>query len=206
MPPRTSSRTRSSAARAEAPSGSHEYRHVIASHGSLLTILWVVLLFLSLGIGLTLFVQKVRMDADGRSIAVLSQRVDELQRRVMLLSQPASPVATPTTAVGAPNVLPTNVSASGLLERGSLSPDGTKYAGYDVTTKGKIGIGVEILQTKQVKHIVIFNPNTESTGNGTTDESNLSVRWVDSNTIEYDLLVKKGGAWVKEVQTVNIFF
>lgn len=98
------------------------------------------------------------------------------------------------------------MSPSGALDRGSLSADGTRYAGYEDGVKGKIGIGVEIVATKQVKHIVIFDPRSESTGKGTPSESNMSVRWKDAQTIEYDVLVKKSGNWVKETQTVKIFF
>jgi len=183
-------------------------RRAVTYHASSITILWVVVLLMSIGIWLVLLVDMLRIDALERNNIILQIQVADLRLRLEPSLQ-APPVVAPTPAPT--TTLPTappsaSMSPSGALSRGSLSPDGTKYAGYNDTVKGKLGIAVEILETKKVRYIEIFNAITESTGKGTAFESAMSVRWKDDQVIEYDVLVKKGDGWVKETRTTKIFF
>lgn len=181
------------------------------------TMVWIVSFFMFLALWLVLFVHMVRLDRLEMALRETQQVVLQLeQARLANMPVPETgnilPASAPTTTEPEtissvpPAVSPDLASPSGLLHRGSWNSDVTRYAGYDETTKGKIGIGVEIPATKQVKHIVIFNAVSESTGKGMPEESSMSVRFKDDHTIEYDVLVKKSGQWVKDTQTVQIYF
>lgn len=190
-------------------SSTSDMRRAVTYHASSITILWVVVLLMSIGIWLVLLVDMLRIDALERNNIILQIQVADLRLRLEPSQQAAPPVVAPAPAPT--TTLPTappsaSMSPSGALSRGSLSPDGTKYAGYNDTVKGKLGIAVEVLETKRVRYIEIFNAITESTGKGTEFESAMSVRWKDAQTIEYDVLVKKGDSWVKETRTTKIFF
>ncbi len=214
MPPRTSRRASSSAASVV------EKKSVVTSASvccrPTVTIIWIVSFFMFLALWLVLFVHMVRLERLEVALQQTQQVVLQLeQSRLLSMPSPeakdlvavvAGSLTASTTPAVAASSIDSLVSPSGLLHRGSWNSDSTRYAGYDETTKGKIGIGVEIPATKQVKHIVIFNAFSESTGKALPQESDMSVRWKDDSTIEYDVLVKKGGAWVKETQTVQIYF
>ena len=202
MPPRTSApRRRSTSSRPTPSVVSHDSRKTVASHGSSITILWVLMVCMCTAVWLVLLVTMLRIDQIEAILnASLAQQAVTQQEILPVADSAVNGVA------AVPLPVSSSVSASGLLDRGSLSADGTKYAGYDSVTKGKIGIGVELTATKQVKHIVIFDTRSEATGKGTPSEADLSVRWKDAKTVEYDLLVKKGSQWVKETQSVKIFF
>lgn len=184
-------------------------KSVVSYHATIVTILWVSVLFLSVGFGLTMLQMAIRLDvlenqaiASNTQISEMSALLATVQRQASQMNTLPTKTGTPTsTAVTAPTASP-----SGVLQRGNLSPDGTKYAGYDTTTKGKMGIGVEVLGDPRIRHIVIFNPLTESFGNGTPSDALMSVRWKDNKTIEYDVLVKTNGQWVKQTQTTEIYF
>jgi hypothetical protein len=165
-----------------------------------------------LGISLALLAFVARMERIEARMAVLNASLTEL-----ITAKPIAPtdlkplpvegMPTAPTVPSAPAAPVTSAaSPSGVLKRGSLSPDGTKYAGYEETTKGKIGIAVETVSGGRVRYIVIFNPFTESTGAGAPSASEMSVRWVDNQTIEYDVLVTRNGNQTKETEQVRIFF
>lgn len=186
-------------------------KRAVTYHASAITVLWVVVLFFSLGLGLTLLVQSVRLDATERGQQFLAQRVAALEQEVIAIK--GQIMATKGTETAPSSVPPTTkpptsatASPSGTLTRGSLSPDGTKYAGYDDVTKGKLGIGVEVIGETRIRHVVLFNTKAETSGTGTGSEPMLSVRWLDNQTIEYDVLALKSGTWSKETRTVKIFF
>lgn len=123
-------------------------------------------------------------------------------------SVPQAPGAVPATPPSVGGTTPAS-SPSGILSRGSLSSDGSKFAGYEDVKVGKKGIAVELLKdttsARKERYIVIFNALTESTGVGTAFEKEMSVRWKDAKTIEYDVLVKVKGEWKKETREVQIF-
>jgi len=199
-------------------------KRAIAYHAAMITALWVVVLFMCLGVWLVLLVNMLRLDAVEKRLTSLEHQLSNNQvLNVLAPMIPTTPLgalpsagATTTPPAGSPtNTAPTptptptagaTTSPSGALDRGSLSPDGTKFAGYNDTVKGKIGIAVELVSTGKVKYIVLFSPFSESTGKGTPQEGNLSVRWKDNSTIEYDELVKQGSDWVKQTNTVKIYF
>jgi hypothetical protein len=202
MPIRTS---RSSSATADT-------KRAIAYHAAAITILWVVVLFMCLAGWLVMCVSILRIDALEKQVAMLSQQVEKGQMLNVLTpivpAAPSQPAATTTQPAPLLPPAPTaaSLSPSGLLDRGALSDDGSRYAGYDDVTKGHVGVAVEIVATKQVKHIVIFSPFSQSTGKGTPQETDLSVRWKDASTIEYDYLAKQGTSWVKKTDSVKIYF
>lgn len=166
---------------------------------------------MSLGAFLTLLLDMARLDDAEYNVAMMNQRLMSLEAKAdkMALEKimPPTDALAPAPTGPATKLTGSSVtSPSGALNRGSLSPDGTKYAGYNDTVKGKIGLAVEIVATKKVKYIEILNTNIESTGAGTAMASTMSVRWVDNSTIEYDVLVTKNGAQVKETRTTRIYF
>lgn len=205
MPPRTS--------RTPKPSLDHSYyRRAVPHHASVITILWVVVLFFSLGGAMILLVQSARiailqnyLDAvvrqqivEAQSLRALSVDIDALNRTCVKIPSASAP-----TILGAP----TSASSSEILLRGAYSPDGKKLAGYDDVTSGKKGIGVRVVGETKVRHIVIFNPKTESSGAGTSYESSMSVRWKDNSHIDYDVLVKKAnGTQSVETRSIEIYF
>ena len=212
MPPRTSApRRRTTSHAASSPHSTpvtmtHQTRESIAHHGSSITILWVLMVCMSIAVWMVLLVTMLRLDQLEATLAdSLRQQVDSQQVTRPITDTLATLVAKDSTSTTSLS-LNGSVSPSGALDRGSLSADGTKYAGYDSIVKGKIGIGVEIPATKQVKHIVLFDTRSQSTGKGTPFEGMMSARWKDASTIEYDILVRKNGEWKKEVQSTKIFF
>ncbi len=215
MPPRTSRRTSSSPAAAVAEKKSVATSASVCCRPTV-TMIWIVSFFMFLALWLVLFVHMVRLERLEVALQQTQRLVLQLEQdRLVRMPLPTTndvvtavvdAVASASTTTATASSTDGVVSPGGLLHRGSWNSDATRYAGYDETTKGKIGIGVEIPATKQVKHIVIFNAFSESTGKGSPQESGMSVRWKDSSTIEYDVLVKKGGTWVKETQTVQIYF
>lgn len=211
MPPRTSAPRHRIAAsplasRRPVPlTISQDTRESIAHHGSSITILWVLMVCMSIAVWMVLLVTMIRLDQLEATIASSFRQQIALQEVTTSSPDSVAAVAAQPTATSS-LVATAIVSSSGALDRGTMSVDGTRYAGYDDLTKGKIGIGVEIIATKQVKHIVLFDTRSEATGQGTPSEGEMSVRWKDAKTVEYDVLVKKGAEWVKETQSVKIFF
>lgn len=156
-------------------------------------------------------------------ITNIQTQVDAIDTRLTNLESkgivPATSTTTPTavSSEGVPTeTLPASkpvvsnasqTSPSGALVRGSLSPDGTKFAGYDVVTSGKKGVAVQVIGETRIRHIVLFNPATESSGLGLPEESSMSVRWLDNKTIEYDIILKKAnGTQEKKVENVKVYF
>ena len=204
-------------------------RHVIGRQGAVITMLCIILACFAFAGALMLFQQSVRLSSLEQTQTTSSERdlqqVDSrlqgamqelsvLEQRMATQSpvmQAMTPPTTPTVPTNALPVSEPSSSPTGQLDRGMMSPDGSKYAGYEDTVKGKIGIAVEILSlnsttTHKIKYIVIFNPFTQSTGLNSPQGTGMSVRWKDNSTIEYDVLTKKGSSWVKETSTVKIFF
>ncbi len=201
MPPRT---LRSAASHADT-----YIKRAVVYHATAITVLWVVVLFFSFAMGLVLLVQSAQIAAleqalgSGSQTDQNAQAISQLQSNFAVLNRSCVklPSATTPTTLGAPT------SADAVLTRGAFSPDGKKYAGYDDVTVGKKGIGVRVGGEAKVRHILIFNPRTESSGVGTPDESTLSVRWTDNQNIDYDVLVKNAsGAQTKETRSVKIYF
>ena len=204
-------------------------KRAVTYHAAMITVLWVFGLFFAFAMSLTLLVETSRIDVLEQTQAALVQQAVSSQQALVdlqmkqsqggsLIPQAGVPaMATSTSAVVAPTTpgaVPTlpfagdsEMSPSGTLDRGALSPDGKRYAGYDDVTKGKLGIGVEILGDARIRHIVLFNPKTETSGAGTAEAATMSVRWTDSDTISYDVLVKAANGTQKvETRTVQIFF
>ncbi len=193
---------------------SKDYTRAIAYHSSSITIFWVLFLFLTLGFGLMTLGYYDKLNQQERNIAALNDELIKTQKSLISMQQKAvitksKPVEVSVTVVPetGTNQLPAaKVSETHApLERGALSPDGTKYAGYDDTTAGKLGIGVMTLADKRVRHIVLFNPKTENSG-AVISSSMYGVRWLDKNTIQYDVLVTSGAKAGKETRTVDIGF
>lgn len=204
MPPRTSRTPKSSL--------DHSYyRRAVPHHASVITILWVVLLFFSLGFAMILLIQSAR-------IAILQRYLDSVVRQQIIETQSLRSLSVDIDSLNrtcvkipsasAPTVLGAPTTAQGeTLTRGAYSPDGIKIAGYDDVTSGKKGIGVRVVGETRIRHVVIFNAKTESSGAGTSYESSMSVRWKDNSTIEYDVLVKKAdGTQSVEARSVQIYF
>ena len=173
-------------------------RRAVVYHATMITILWVLVLFLSLGFGISMLQSNVRLSMLEQQNAVQALRIEELS------NVPPQAIETPTTTSMATST--SEETTYGILNRGSLSADGSKYAGYDDTTVGKKGIGVQVIGETRVRHIVIFNTKTELSGNGTPSDAGMSVRWKDASTFEYDVLVVKGGTTVKETRESTIYF
>jgi len=194
-----------------------------------MTLIWVLITVLSLGFAWVMLVSYMRLDAQQRNVDALNRELYDSQMRLQWMQRslknfstddmtlpPSVPpmmgeTSTPDTMMQAPSATSVQADASGyagILTRGSYSPDGTKYAGYDDVTAGKIGLGVESFnENNKLRRVVLFNRYTESSGAGTPDESMLNVRWLDDSTIEYDVLVKKGdGSTSKETREIKIFF
>ncbi|MFZ2803706.1 MAG: hypothetical protein WA001_00625 [Patescibacteria group bacterium] len=203
---------------------SHDHKRAIAYHAAAITMLWVVVLLMSLGVWLVLLADMIRLDRLDAEVTMIAQDFVAAQQTMqaqptvptqapMIPATPPQPMPSPTSTLppttgsaSLPGMPGNTTSPDGLLDRGSLSPDGTKFAGFDDTTAGKIGIAVEVIASQQEKHIVIFNPSSESTGKGMPQEGDLSVRWVDNSHIQYDELIKQDGQWFKQTKTVEIFF
>jgi hypothetical protein len=111
----------------------------------------------------------------------------------------------PVTPLSPPTGMPSATSPNGQLMRGSFSPDGTKFAGYEEKRPAQRGIAVEVPAEGRVRYVMIFSPS-QSTGAGTTLEPQMSVRWVDDKTIEYDVLVTEGGNQEKRTERIRIGF
>lgn len=194
MPPRTS------------PS-SQSLRRAVAYHASQITILWIVVLFMTIGSFLVILFLVSKLELTRIQLALTVNelgKAEQLIRQMSRLTQPAAGL--PTSAFAPSAAASSAASPSGALVRGSLSPDGTKYAGYNDAVKSKIGIAVEILATGKVRYVELF-PKADSTGSGTASESGMSVRWKDDSTIEYDVLVTKSdGRQVKETRTTQIYY
>ncbi len=225
MPTRTSSTTTRRRVVAPADSQAQEFKQLrlkVARQSALITILFILVAGFGLG-GALVFCQYVdriagleqmQSPAMMSDMQQLNTRLQSAMQDLAALQQHATPAPTTTTtpSVVSPNGLPTSqptMSPSGQLDRGTVSPDGTKYAGYEDVVKGKMGVAVELLNstsTRKIKYIVIFNPYSESTGMNLPQGQEMSVRWKDNSTIEYDVLTKKGSAWVKSTNTVKIFF
>jgi len=182
--------------------------HAIAYHSSAITIFWILFLFLSLGFALLLLTHYAKIEMLMQETAALNQQLIKTQRAVINLQKtcPASaqpvvttPTAPPETAAPAQ----TGPTYSGILKLGSFSPDGTKYAGYDLDTVGKYGIGVETMADGRLRRVVLLNPKTEFTSQTERVDQPTTVRWKDDNTIEYDVLLSGGK---REVRTVKIGF
>ncbi len=155
-----------------------------------------------------------RLDAHSLQIARLSQKLGSLDQAVQACAPqapvPAPAEATTTDQAQTPPPPPTSSHESSdgshlLLMRGNPSPDGAMFAGYDETTRGRIGIAVDTMAQKRVRHIVLFT-KTQSTGAGTPFEQLMSVRWQDSKTIQYDVLETVKGVLTPKSETVTIGF
>lgn len=201
---------------------------------ALLAALLVVVLTSVIGGSLMLYLHNVRLSSlstdtmssmnllarSQSNVSDLQMQVQEVVKRLDALdatsstSSPAVSVSGTVFAPSASGTLPVAetktamaTSPSGAIVRGSLSPDGTKYAGYDVVTPGKKGVAVEVVGETRIRHIVIFNPSAESSGLGLPEEPTMSVRWLDNQTIEYDVILKKaGGVQERTTETVKIYF
>jgi len=201
--------TRTLRKRAAAPLTSKDYTNAIAYHSSAITIFWLLFLFLSLGFAMLFLVFFARLTQCEQDLALLNQSLVKTQLSILSLQQRVQALAPPVAATLPTNAPTTpamnNAIPGGLLDRGALSPDGTKYAGYDDTTAGKLGVGVETLADKKLRHVVLFNPKTESSGAQISSQQ-FGVRWTDNSTIEYDVLVNNGTQTAKETRTVKIYF
>lgn len=187
-----------------------DYKHAIAYHSSAITIFWVLFLFLSLGFAFLSLAQYAKIEMLMQDVALLDDQLAKTQRTLLSLQQttPAAPAMIP-----APETLPPTAAASepvgpvysGALTRGAFSPDGTKYAGYDDVTAGKLGIGVETMSDNRVRRVVLFS-RSESSGATSPEATSFTVRWKDNSTIEYDVEVTAAGKSTKETRTVKIGF
>lgn len=192
---------------------SKDYTHAIAYHSSAITIFWVLFLFLSLGFGILSLTYYVKLNQQELKIQELNRLLLKSQigasaqpKNLITSSKPVEISVTIPSASGTKDQAYNSPYA--MLVRGALSPDGTKYAGYDDTTTGKLGVGVITLADKRVRHIVLFDTRIESSGAeiSTGIYGTIGVRWTDDKTIQYDVMVKKAAGLVKETRTVKIGF
>jgi hypothetical protein len=208
--------TRSLRAKPAAADPPKDYKQAIAYHSSSITIFWILFLFLSLGFVSICLVQHAKIEMLMQDATALNAQFLKTQSTLINLQQKIQALqsAVPAETVTATSALPTHLAPlmglptagpvySGILKLGSFSPDGTKYAGYDLDTAGKFGIGVETMSDHKVRHIVLLNPKTEFTSQTVQVEQPTTVRWKDNRTIEYDVLSKTGK---REVRTVKIGF
>jgi len=184
-----------------------DFTHAIAYHSSAITIFWILFLFLSFGFACLFLVQYAKIEVLMQDAAFLNQQLAKTQRAVINLqkacpaAQPA--VTAPTTPPEAAAPVQSGPTYTGILKLGSFSPDGTKYAGYDLDTVGKYGIGVETMADGRLRRVVLLNPKTEFTSQTERVDQPTTVRWKDNSTIEYDILLSGGK---REVRTVRIGF
>lgn|GEM_PF-1405737 len=204
------------------------HRRTLGQHGAHITMLWILLLSFSFAGAMMMLNMSVRLsnleESAPRLVALESllnteeARLNQLIEAVnqlnptgvtttpLMPNPTVPPTSTPPTSTNTTAPVPASAPSAG-LSRGSVSPDGTKYAGYEDVKVGKKGLAVELLNLttgRRERYIVIFSLS-ESTGIGTAFEKDMSVLWKDANTIQYDVLVKKGQNWVKETREVNIF-
>lgn len=218
----------------EAPSvfdhSHHAYhRRTLGQHGAHILMLWIVLLGFGLAGGLMLLTVATRVQQleqkSGKMVDLQvyvtqqEMRLSQLIEAVKQLS-PSVPSGSRSEAPSVPSgsgsvpvtsdLMAPISSPSGALSRGSVSADGSKFAGYEDVKPGKKGVAVELLKdattARKERYIVIFNALTESTGIGTSYEKEMSVRWKDAQTIEYDVLVKQKSGWKKETRSIQIYF
>ncbi|MDQ7815179.1 MAG: hypothetical protein RDU25_05245 [Patescibacteria group bacterium] len=193
-----------------------------------MTLIWVLITVLSLGFAWVMLISYMRLDAQQRNVDTLNRELFDSEMRLqwmqrslknfstdnMSLPPSEPPMMGEIPTFDATTQPPSTTSGqadlsgyTGILTRGSYSPDGKKYAGYDDVTQGKIGLGVESFAENKLRHVILFNRYSESSAVGTPDESMLSVRWIDNDTIQYDVMVKKAdGSATKETREINIFF
>ena len=209
---------RSSRSRAAAPAHATVppwMNRALAYHASQITILWIVVFSMTFAGFMVILSTRMRLEVAERALVSTQQHLLSVEATLGDLT--ARPVMQPPSVTQLPMMQPTHSapatilgmpgkSPSGALVRGSLSPDGTKYAGYNDTVKGKIGMAVEIVATGKVRYIDIFDPRIDSTGSGSMNEALMSVRWKDASTIEYDVLVTKNGVQTKQTRTTRIGF
>lgn len=195
-----------------------ELRHRVVSLSALMTIVWVSMVFLAFGGALVLLRHgmQLRELRDMKAIVrtqdlelqVQDWRISELEKatgtvpsKPMEAIEPAMP--TPALAPMPPETtggIMLMTSPSGTLVRGTTSPDGTKFAGFN-EVGARRGIAVEILdpkETRKIRYIVLFSPS---------ESSGTSVRWKDAQTVEYDVVLKNSAGTTKtETREVKIFF
>ena len=217
------------------PSAMLNLRRTVMSHEtviSVLCILFVVFMLAAVLVGYIHTVQIGGITADAstaresqlnvqRNLLSLQTRVEQIDQRVTNLENAAVSSTLLTTSSTVSGMVVTStlplaslpvahpaasaLSPSGALVRGSFSPDGTQYAGYDVKTVGKKGVAVETVSTASVKLVVPFNPATQSSGLGLPQESSMSVRWLDNQTLQYDVILKNpDGTKTQKVETVKV--
>ncbi len=210
-------------------------RRIVMSHETVISVLTILLVSCLLAGALIAYIQTVQIDGLSatsntaresqlnvqRNLVNLQNRVEDIDQRVTNLETASVvPTSTPATATStsASNATSTGrlpvamqksvaapTSPSGALVRGSFSPDGTRYAGYDVVTVGKKGVAIEAVGTPSVSLVVPFNPKTQSSGLGLPQESSMSVRWLDNSTIEYDVIYKNAdGTKTQKVETLKV--
>ncbi len=186
--------------------------HAISYHASQITILWIIVIFVTLAGFLVMASFTSRLNDAEVTLNIFGQRIAQLESQVNQVNQvvipPIIPVVVPTSTLSQIAVpVEPSMSPTGALDRGMLNADGTRYAGYNDTVKGKIGVAVEIVGESRPKYIVLFNTSLESTGKGTPQESQMSVQWKSPSEIEYNVLVKKAdGTQDIETRTVTIHF
>jgi hypothetical protein len=208
-------------------------RRIVMSHETVISVLTILSVSFLLAGALMAYIQTVQIDGltstsnsaresqlnVQRNLVNLQNRVEDMDQRVTNLETAAmtAPVVTTTTPSGEsatttgrlPTAMQKSIAAptspSGALVRGSFSPDGLHYAGYDVVTVGKKGVAIETVGTPSVSLVVPFNPKTQSSGLGLPQESSMSVRWVDNSTIEYDVIYKNAdGTKTQKVETLKV--
>jgi hypothetical protein len=202
--------TRTLRAKPSAAQPMKDYKHAIAYHSSAITIFWILFLFLSLGFAFLSLAQYAKIEMLMQDVALLDSQLSKTQTALLNLQQKSQAVPAMIPAPSEPSspaVLEENSGPvyAGILTRGAVSPDGTKYAGYDDVTAGKLGIGVETLADGRVRRVVLFS-RSESSGTTSPEATSFTVRWKDNSTIEYDVEVTGAGRSTKETRTVKIGF
>ena len=180
-----------SSAPASRPSLGYVHAHV--------TMLWVVVIGLGVALWTIVFLMLFRIEQLERlaytNSSVPAQSLDDA--KIPTAVEP--PVVAPSSAEVAPTV-------ESVLWKAVGSPDGKKVAGYDVTTLGKMGLSVTVNGEDRIRHLVILDPRSESSGKETPFADEMKVVWLSDSKIQYDYLVKENGAWTKKVDTATIGF
>ena len=190
----------------------------MVSLSALMTIVWVSMVFLAFGGALVLLrhTTQLRELRDMRAVVrtqdlelqVQDWRISELEKATG--SVPSKPMEAVEPSVPTPALAPVPpeatggamlmTSPSGSLVRGTTSPDGMKFAGFN-EAGARRGVAVEILdpeETRKIRYIVLFSPS---------ESSGTSVRWKDAQTVEYEVVLKSvAGTTKTEVREAKIFF
>ncbi len=169
-----------------------------------ITMLWVVVIGLGVALWTFVFLMLFRIERLENELAI-----NETETPTTESAQFEAPATTPSSTIESTTSVESVPAAPVIhssLWKAVASPDEKKIAGFDITTKGKMGLAVQVQGEERIRHIVIFDPRIESTGNGTTLADEITMKWISNSKISYDYLRKENGTWVKVTDTAVLGF